>query len=138
MPFLDVLDFHTESPTSQVVILDSRLRYQARNGVVYTVPAGFRTDLASVPWWLRSLAPPWHQSGRAGVLHDCAYRWDEVWKLGRDAADELLYAGLRDDHADWLRSQAMLRSVRWFGAAVWERWRIVPEPERGVRPQPPV
>ncbi len=136
MPFLDRLDFHTESPTSKVVILDSRLRYQASDGRVYTIPAGFRTDLASVPWWLNSLAPPWQQSARAGVLHDCAYRWEEVWKSGRAAADELLYTGLRDDQTSWLRAQAMLRAVSWFGGEAWARWRATPATSKGVLPPP--
>ncbi len=136
MPFLDQLDFHTESPTSKVVILDSPLRYQVSDGRVYTTPVGFRTDLASVPWWLSSLAPPWQQSARAGVLHDCSYRWSEVWMIGRAAADELLYAGLRDDQAGWLRAQAMLRAVRSFGGAAWARWRATPAAGKGVAAPP--
>ena len=81
--FLDVLDFHLEGPTSEIVTLDTNLRYQSEAGVIFTVPAGFRNDLASVPGWLRSLAPPWQQSARAGVLHDCGYRWFELWQIDR-------------------------------------------------------
>lgn len=46
------------------------------SGIVVSVPVGYRTDLASVPWWIRWLLPPNGKYGKAAVIHDfiCSYR----------------------------------------------------------------
>jgi hypothetical protein len=46
------------------------------SGIGVNVPAGYRTDLASVPWWIRWLLPPNGKYGKAAVIHDfiCSYR----------------------------------------------------------------
>lgn len=72
--FYNELDFHLEGPTSEQVVLDRPLDYMF-DGLPLAVPAGFVCDLASVPKWLRSIAPPWQQSARAGVIHDEGYRF---------------------------------------------------------------
>ena len=102
--FLDELDFHSEGPTSEIVVLDSVLRYQDSVGRTYSVPPGFRTDLASVPRMLRSLAPAWRQSARSGVIHDCGYRWFEVWGVSTREIDNLLYEALRADGTGRIRA----------------------------------
>jgi hypothetical protein len=46
------------------------------SGIAVHVPVGYRTDLASVPWWIRWLLPPNGKYGKAAVIHDyiCSYR----------------------------------------------------------------
>jgi hypothetical protein len=46
------------------------------SGIMVSVPVGYRTDLASVPWWIRWLLPPNGKYGKAAVIHDfiCSYR----------------------------------------------------------------
>lgn len=46
------------------------------SGIMVSVPVGYRTDLASVPWWIRWLLPPNGKYGKAAVIHDylCTYR----------------------------------------------------------------
>lgn len=46
------------------------------SGISVNVPVGYRTDLASVPWWIRWLLPPNGKYGKAAVIHDyiCSYR----------------------------------------------------------------
>jgi hypothetical protein len=41
--------------------------------LVVSVPQGFKTDLASVPWVLRWLFPPAGPWAKAAVLHDWGY-----------------------------------------------------------------
>ena len=123
--------------SDKFVHLEQPLRYERGDGRVFTVPAGFRTDLASVPWWLRSLAPRWQSSLRAGIFHDCGYRWFEVWIIARAVVDDLLYEQLRADGTSRLHAWAMRQAVRSFGGLAWSRWRGTPEAEKGVKPPAP-
>ncbi|PKL39575.1 MAG: hypothetical protein CVV44_04960 [Spirochaetae bacterium HGW-Spirochaetae-1] len=132
--FLDPLDIRSDDPSKKIVILNRDLRYRDAHGTIYTIPAEFRCDLASVPWWLRSLAPPWHQSARAGLLHDCGYRWFEVWQCSRKKVDSLFSGALRSDGVGRVRAGLMMMSVRVFGKKAWKKWRNMPENLKGVRP----
>lgn len=135
--FLDVLDFHLEGPTSRRVVLDAPLRFRhctasySHGSHVYMVRTGFRNDLASVPLLLRSLAPPWQQSARAGVLHDMLYRFGGYQLAGgvvivsmpRKRADSIFRDALRSEGVGRIRSWAMYRAVRLFAGGVWRRYR---------------
>lgn len=46
------------------------------SGIAVNVPVGYRTDLASTPWWIRWMLPPNGKYGKAAVIHDyiCSYR----------------------------------------------------------------
>lgn len=129
--FLDPLDFHLVA--DKVVELDRTMRYRSYGGVVYRVPEGFRCDLASVPWWLRSLAPDWRSTARSGVLHDCAYRWAEKWFLTREQADALFLEALSAEGVGWRRF-AMWSAVRVGAARPWNRYRQMNPTDRGVKP----
>jgi hypothetical protein len=132
--FLDPLDLRSDDPSKEIVILNKDLRYRDAPGAIYTIPAEFQCDLASVPWWLRSLAPPWHQSARGGLLHDCGYRWFEVWRCSRAQVDSLFYEALRSDGVGRVRAGLMRTAVRLFGRKAWKRWRETPEDRKGVKP----
>lgn len=49
--------------------LQTPLRYEGRTDT-FTVPAGFVTDFATVPWWSRLLTPATGKWTRAAVVHD--------------------------------------------------------------------
>jgi len=134
--FLDSLAFHLKSPASRIVVLDAPLRFRAGDGRLFTVPAGFRSDLASVPGWLRWLAPPWQQSARAGVLHDCGYRWYEVWHVERAEMDRLFGLALQADGTGPWHTRALTWAVRLFGSRPWHRWRNLSVSAKGVKPGP--
>lgn len=133
--FLDELQL--AFPGNQVARLTAPLRYRADDGRVFTVPVGFETDLASVPVWLKWLAPPDWRSARAGTLHDCGYRWFEVWKESRGKLDRHFYDGLRADGVGWLRARGMQAAVVLFGQVPWDNWRSTPASAKGVQPTPP-
>jgi hypothetical protein len=133
--FLDALKLH--NPEGQVVELTARLRYRSSEGRLLTVPAGFRTDLASVPAVLRWLAPSDWKTARSGALHDCGYRWFELWAIERHRMDRHLYDGLRADGVGWSRARGMQAVVWVAGWKAWNRWRETPEADKGVAPPSP-
>lgn len=68
------------------------LVYTAKDGTVYTVPAGSLTDGASTPPILWPTIPPFGKYWLAAVLHDWAYR----------------YSALSKQECDWLLKEAMV------------------------------
>jgi hypothetical protein len=78
-----------------------------------TVPAGFVTDLASIPrvlWALPGFAPFELLSGP--ILHDYLYRTRMV---PRAEADALLYRAMREDGIGRVRAYTVYSAVRMFG-----------------------
>lgn len=60
-------------------------------GVIYTVPAGFVTDFATIPRWLWSVLPPTGSYGPAATVHDFLVSSKIV---PRDKADAIFYEAL--------------------------------------------
>lgn len=61
----------------QLVRLTAPIEYRvgsADSGQIIVVPAGFKTDFASIPWGFRNLFPPLGKYSRAAVVHDFLYR----------------------------------------------------------------
>jgi hypothetical protein len=83
-----------------------------------TVPAGFPTDLASIPRFLRDRKPfdPNGPSFPAGILHDFLYA---TGKFGKAFADELLYVSLRTEGVSAPIAWAYYKAVDWFGHAAY-------------------
>lgn len=78
----------------------------------YTVPKGFRTDLASVPRPLWSVFPRWGKYGRAAVLHDYLY---ETKKVSKKQADKLFLKAMECDKVPLWKRTAMYYAVSVFG-----------------------
>jgi len=76
----------------------------------YTVPAGFGTDLASVPLGFRNLASK-VDGIEAATVHDYLYR---TGKVPRAEADEVFFDLLEGQVPGWKR-YAMWGAVRAFG-----------------------
>jgi len=97
--------------------LTAPLVYETNAGDVFTVPAGFRTDFASIPRPLWAFAPPAGRWGLAAVLHDYAYRTGLV---SREEADRLFLDAMADLKVRWVTRWAMYLAVR---AAGWAAYR---------------
>jgi thiosulfate reductase cytochrome b subunit len=86
-----------------------------------TVPAGFQTDLASIPWWcgwlLKRNDIPWIV---AGVLHDWHY-WAQ--HRSRLTSDRLLRDVARAEGAPAWHCHIVYAAVRLFGWPSWRRSR---------------
>lgn len=135
--FLDPLRIEPISASSYWVRLLAELRFRDEDGIVFTVPEDFVCDLASVPKFLRSLAMDWRLTGRSGSVHDCAYKWAEIWGLTRRQADALYYRCLRADGANRVRAYLQWSGIRAGGWAAWRGHRHTPVAHKGVRPAAP-
>lgn len=75
------------------------------------VPAGFETDLASVPRWLWALLPPHGRYAKAAIMHD--------WLItrfpsggSREIADKLFYDAMLVLQVPKLQAKLMYYAVR--------------------------
>jgi hypothetical protein len=84
-----------------------------------TCPAGFRTDLASIPRALRALPflDPNGLSRRPAVLHDWLYAWRVI---GKAKADAFLRAALIAEGASRATAAAFYYAVDLFGGGAWD------------------
>lgn len=88
-----------------------------RSGPIeFQVPAGFRTDLASVPRCLLWLHDPLGLHQRAALFHDGAY---ELQPCSRLEADLIFAAALEVDQVPAWRRASLFWAVRLLG---WWRW----------------
>ena len=106
------------------------------------VPAGFVTDLASIPrafWGPPLFLTPAGQYSRASIIHDYLY-WTQ--KCTRDQADRLLVIAMKESRVSDLDEEAIYNGVHIGGEMAWNNNatdlrrglpRILPEPYR----QPP-
>lgn len=95
------------------------LVYQG-NEQVFRVPAGFKTDLASTPWFMKWLIPGISEKrDKAAVLHDWFYRARPEGVTRKDA-DRIFFRVMIEDGAHVWRALVMRWGVRAFG---WMHWR---------------
>ena len=82
------------------------------------VPAGFVTDLASLPWFTSLLFKKLGKSQRAAVLHDYLYKHrvdSKTW------ADRQFLEAMRIDGVKRWRRNSMWLAVSVFGFYAWNR-----------------
>lgn len=82
-------------------------------GGTLTVPAGFKTDLASIPRAVRSVTPQVGKHIVAAIFHDYLYSGVKDWD--RKQCDEFFLAAMKFCGVSWIRRNVMYRSVRMFG-----------------------
>src|SRR5690349_4401848 len=83
------------------------------------VPAGFVTDLASVPseFWGPPLSlTPTGQYSRAAIIHDYLY-WSQ--KCTRDQADRLMVIAMKESNVGRFDAVAIYEGVHWGGERAW-------------------
>jgi len=81
------------------------------------VPAGFATDLASVPWYLWSWLPNDGLYLHAAIIHDWLY-WDQG--RPREEADNILWVDMTDLKVGYATRQAIYQGVHWRGQGAWD------------------
>lgn len=94
----------------------------ARLGRTFVVPAGFVTDLASVPRVCWPLVAPFDLSCAAPIAHDWLYRHAgrfDAWTYTRAAADALFRDLMAHEGVPRWRRVAGYAGVRAFGGASW-------------------
>ena len=99
------------------VLLSAPLMFTTSWGYQVDVPAGFRSDLASIPALVR---PFWSrlegETAAAAVLHDYLYT---VHITSRREADRLFYEALGATGVRPYKRWAMWLAVRLFGGRSW-------------------
>ena len=81
-----------------------------------TVPAGFVTDLASIPRIFWSLLRPDGDYAYAAIVHDYLY-WTQM--RSREEADHILKIAMEDFEIDALTVETIYTAVRAGGQAAW-------------------
>ena len=92
------------------------LMYCSLAGRAYGIPAGFITDLASIPAILRPLFNPNDDGRKAAVLHDSRYC---IKQGSRKDADDLFLEALERCGVGFFRRWAMYAGVRAGGWVYW-------------------
>jgi len=86
----------------------------------FEVPAGFTTDLASIPRIFQSIVPKVGRHIQPAVVHDFCYEAG-VPNMSRAEADSLFLEGMKDVGVWWLRRRIMYLAVRVGGTGWWGR-----------------
>ena len=111
--FITPLDLRAHVPGEWLLL--SPLKYQS-GATVITAPAGFVTDLASIPALFRPLLNSNGRSRRSAVLHDWLYCTKEG---ARADADSLFLEALKADGVGFAERWAMYLGVRAGGWMYW-------------------
>ena len=95
------------------------------NGVFIEVPAGFSTDLATVPFPFTAITHRYGPFNRAVIIHDYIYAargWiDDEVRVTRKEADDLMYSLMIQDGTPRWKAWAMWAAVR-ANPQVWGRF----------------
>lgn len=62
-------------------MIDRNWHFTLPNGVKVVIPAGFITDLASVPRWAWAIMSPFGVLLIPGIIHDFGYRYTYLWAI---------------------------------------------------------
>lgn len=112
-------DHRTTGPGNPIYVLAEALTYQRRPGRLpetITVPAGYETDLASIPQRFQHRAPHLSPAARPGVIHDFLYTSHAV---PRRTADRIFREALRLEGVPPRQRFLMWAAVRAFGGAAY-------------------
>ncbi|OHC11108.1 MAG: hypothetical protein A2002_02210 [Pseudomonadales bacterium GWC1_66_9] len=114
--FSGPLDLRAHLPGEWVLL--APLIYVSADGRSITVPAGFITDLASIPALLRPVFDPADSSRQSAVLHDWLYC---AQTTTRAQADALFLEALEQCGVGFVRRWTMYCGVRVGGWMYWNR-----------------
>lgn len=111
--------------TDRIAQLRRELIYQTADGKIIAVPAGFRTDGASIPPGLQWVLNPWGgKYPKAAAIHDYLYvrlnnGEPHAAAYTRAEADNVFLEVMRTLHVNWLTAILMFLGVRIGGGQQW-------------------
>jgi len=95
---------------------------------IITVPVGFVTDFASIPWLFWQLLPAWGRYGKAAVVHDYLYQRHMIQvsenlylTFSRYQADDIFYEAMLVGNTRHWKAKLMWLAVRICGWLAWRR-----------------
>lgn len=89
---------------------------EEESGDVISVPAGFRTDFASIPRIFWNILHPAGKYRGAAVIHDWLYNQHA---RPRKECDKIFLEAMGVLKVSWVKRHAMYRAVRSFGWIPW-------------------
>lgn len=105
--------------------------HSAKHDVDVAVPAGFKTDFASIPRGLWNVLPKRGKEDRAAVIHDAGYQ-DQLYTLKGEkitfpkaVIDDFFLEAMEVSDVGFVARHAMYRAVRWFGGGAFKKDRHV-------------
>lgn len=101
-------------------ILETPLYYVTRAGDDLVVPAGFETDLASIPQLFHSVVPVNGMHRAAAIVHDWLY---VTQPCPRADADRIFLEAMANLGVRWSQRWVMYAAVRVGGWLPWSRRR---------------
>ena len=114
------------TPLTVEVLPDGRHYKLTKDMVVFShrigvtiIPAGFVTDMASVPRGFWNLFPPTGPYAKAAVYHDYLY---QLGSVSRADADREFVEGMRALGVCWITRMAMWAALRLFGWKAWDEY----------------
>lgn len=89
---------------------------ELHDGPVIELPAGFRTDFASIPRLFWNILPPWGKYGKAAVIHDWLYK---SGVFSRERSDEIFLEAMK-----LLGVSTAVRYIIYYGVRLggWIAW----------------
>lgn len=113
------IKIHHEDEAGNIITLLDNLTVIYDYSVI-TVPAGFKSDGASIPRFLWATISPAidPRTLRAAICHDYIYRVQPA-RWTRKDADMMFYEFCREDGLSWWPAQKAYYGLRLFGGAAW-------------------
>lgn len=97
-------------------ILIEPLAYQCESNEVICAPAGFITDLASIPSFAQSLIPVNDAHRLPAIIHDYLF---VIQDRGRSEVDSVFLEAMKSAGVSWWKRSAMYSAVRVGGWLFW-------------------
>lgn len=97
-------------------ILEMPVVYMTRTDEIIIVPAGFLTDLASIPRIFQTLFPVNGRHRSAAIVHDYLF---VIQDRPRAAVDKIFLEAMEDCGVGWFQRRAMYLAVRTGGWVPW-------------------
>lgn len=99
--------------------------YSSMYGYKITVPAGFKTDFASVPWFFRRIIPATGRYNEATVLHDYLCYLSNKKEFDRSLADVLFMEAMEFLGVSKLKRSLMYSGVRLYSELLFVKNKIL-------------
>ena len=100
------------------------LRASTPYGLI-TVPKGFITDLASIPWIAQCIIPKLGKQNRSSIIHDYLYETGNIngKKITQKIADKIYLGLMRSRKVSKWNAKTQYRALRMFGWYAWNNYR---------------
>lgn len=107
----DVRVIHDDRP---FLLLSDLVFYSALIGGTITVPKGYKTDFASIPWLLQSVVQVNGKHRRAAVIHDWMCDERERLEIPQKLIDQIFLEAMAVDDVRFSQRRVMFRAVRTY------------------------